>query len=116
VLQGDVFSIQADRDYPIDGLNEFSLFGQVNLVGNTFIPVNIEAISTEKVPPYRIAPILGKILDFKLGTNRAGKAIIIPVVRIIAVANRSSSRDEPSEIIINAGDFGTSNTPLAAVH
>jgi hypothetical protein len=32
-MLGSDFKIQADRDYPIEGLNEFSLFGQVNLVG-----------------------------------------------------------------------------------
>lgn len=101
MLQGDVFQIQADRDYPLDGLNEFAMFGQVNLVGNTYIPVNVECISTEKVPPYQLSPVLGKISDFKLGTNRAGKSIIIPVVQVVAVLGTHNFSKENEEIIIN---------------
>ncbi len=101
MLQGDVFQIQADRDYPLDGLHQFAMFGQVNLVGNYYIPVNVVCISREKVPPYRISPVLGKIIDFQLGTNRAGKSIIIPVVQVVAVASPSNCCGDPDEIIVN---------------
>ena len=65
------------------------------------MPVDIAAISAEKVPSYRFAIILGKIVDFRLGKNRAGESIIIPVIRIIALTSPSSSTDKASEIIIN---------------
>jgi hypothetical protein len=101
ILQGDVFQIQAERNYPLDGVHQFAMFGQVNLVGNNYIPVNVECISIEKVPPYQLSPVLGQIVDFKLRTNRAGKAIIVPVVQVVAVLglHRFGSQDE--EIIIN---------------
>jgi hypothetical protein len=101
VLQGDVFQIQADRDYPREGQNQFSAFGRVNLVGDYYVSVNVDCISTEKVPPYSSAPILGRIMDFRLGRNRAGKAIIVPVVRVVAVVSPSHCCGDPDEIIIN---------------
>jgi hypothetical protein len=101
VLQGDVFKIQADRDYPREGLNQFSAFGQVDLVGDYFVPVNVDCISAEKVPPYSIAPILGRIIGFRLGRNGAGKSIIIPVMQVVAVASPSQCCGYPEEIIIN---------------
>jgi hypothetical protein len=101
MLQGDVFQIQADRDYPREGLNQFEMFGQVRLVGTEYIPVNVTLFSTEKVPPYRIAAVLGKIMGFELGENMAGEQIIIPQVRVMAVANPSACCGDPDEIVIN---------------
>jgi tetratricopeptide (TPR) repeat protein len=100
VLQGDVFQIQADRDYPREGINEFSLFGNVNLVGDYYVPVNVYAISDEKIPPYTIAPILGKIIGFESGKNRADKAIIIPVVQVVLLISPSRCCGNPDEIIV----------------
>lgn len=54
---------------------DFSVFGLVRLVGDYSVLVNVDCISIEKVPPYRVAPIFGKIINFRLGENRAGKAI-----------------------------------------
>lgn len=99
VLQGDVFQIQVDRDYPREGENEFMLFGNVNLP--PYIPVNVAASSVEKVPPYRSAPMLTRIIGFNLGTNRGGEKIIIPVVQVILVVSGSSFRDDPSDVIIS---------------
>ncbi len=99
VLQGDVFQIQADRDYPLEGLNEFSIFGWVNLPPR--IPVNVVAASDEKMPPYTIAAMLSKIVDFQLGTNRAGQQIVMPVVEIVVAASGSQFADDPGEVIIN---------------
>jgi hypothetical protein len=99
MLQGDVFQIQADRDYPRDGENEFMLFGRVNLP--PFMPVNVAAISAEKVPPYTMSPMLTQIVGFNLGTNRAGKSIIIPVVKVVVVVSASSFSDDPSDIVIS---------------
>jgi len=101
VLQGDVFHIQADRDYPREGINEFSLFGDVNLVADDYVPVNVYAISGEKIPPYTFAPILGKIIGFESGKNRADKAIIIPVVKVVLLTSLSRCCGNPDEIIIS---------------
>jgi hypothetical protein len=101
MLQGDVFQIRADRDYPRAGLNEFSAFGRVNLYGDYFVPVNVELSSTERVPPYRVAAILGKITGFTLGQNLARKQIIVPNVRVMALASPSSCCGYPDEVIIN---------------
>lgn len=99
VLQGDVFQIQADRDYPRDGENDFMLFGNVNLP--PFIPVNVAATSAEKVPPYISAPMLTKIVGFNLGRNRRGETIVIPVVDVVLVVSGSSFRSDPSDVIIS---------------
>jgi hypothetical protein len=101
MLQGDVFQIQADRDYPREGTNEFAEFGHVRLVADYYVPVNVDCISTEKVPPYTIAATLGKIVDFRLEQNRAGEAIIVPVVEVVAIASPSNCCGYPDEIIIN---------------
>jgi len=101
MLQGDVFQIQSDRDYPVEGLNEFSMFGQVNFTDNYYIPVNVLCISAEKVPPYQLSPVLGKIVDFKLGKNKMGKSIIIPVVDVVAVLGTQPYTNQDEEIIIN---------------
>ncbi len=101
MLQGDVFQIRADRDYPHEGLNEFTVFGNVELVNNLDVPTNVLCMSAEKVPPYRVAPILGKIIDFRLAESLSGKTLIVPVVRVIVVASGTSFTSEPSEIIIN---------------
>jgi hypothetical protein len=99
VLQGDVFQIQADRDYPLDGLNQFSLFGWVNLPPR--IAVNVSATSDEKMPPYYMAAMLSRIVDFQLGTNRAGETIVIPVVQILVAASVRQLTSEPGEVVIN---------------
>jgi hypothetical protein len=111
-LHGDVFQIQADRDYPREGLNAFSVFGRERLADDycyaglgdnrrCLIARNVDCISAEKVPPYRIAPMLTRIVNFRLGQNRAGKAIIIPVVQVIVLASLSTCCNYPDEIIIN---------------
>ncbi len=99
VLQGDVFQIQATRDYPRIGENEFMLFGNVNLP--PFIPVNVSATSKEKVPPYRIAPMLARIVGFGKGETRGGKTIIVPEVEIIIVVSGSSFTTDVSDVIVN---------------
>jgi len=99
MLQGDVFQIQADRDYPRDGENEFMLFGLVNLPPS--MPVNVAAISDEKIPPYSLSPMLTKIVGFNLGTNRGGKSIIIPEVEVVAAVSSSSFMDNPSDVVIS---------------
>jgi hypothetical protein len=101
MLQGDVFKIQADRDYPHDGLYQFMVFGQVLFADNYYIPVNVDCASAERVPPYGVAAILGKITGFSMSKNRVGKTIIVPEVRVIAVAAPSSCCGDPDEIIIN---------------
>jgi hypothetical protein len=98
---GDVFQIQSDRDYPVEGRNEFSMFGNVNFTDTYHIPVNVLCISAEKVPPYRLSPVLGKIVDFKLGKNRMGKSIIIPVVDVLAVLGTQPYTNANEEVIIN---------------
>jgi hypothetical protein len=99
MLQGDVFQIQADRDYPRDGENKFMLFGLVNLPPS--MPVNVAAMSDEKVPPYSLSPMLTKIVGFNLGTNRGGKSIIVPEVKVVAAVSSSSFMDNPSDIVIS---------------
>jgi predicted small lipoprotein YifL len=99
MLQGDVFQIQADRDYPRDGKNEFMLFGQVNLPPS--MPVNVGATSQEKVPPYTMSPMLTQIVGFDLGKNRRGESIIIPLVKVVVVVSATSFSDDPSEIVIS---------------
>jgi hypothetical protein len=101
MLQGDVFQIQADRDYPREGLSQFSMFGQVKFLADYFVPVNVDCISDQKIPPYRTAAVLGRIIDFRLGENGAGKRIIIPVVRVVAVVNPSICCEYPEEVIVN---------------
>jgi hypothetical protein len=101
MLQGDVFKIQADRDYPREGLNEFEMFGEVRLVGSHYVPVNIECFSYEKVPPYASAPVLGKIIGFYMDRNQRGDNIIVPVVRVIAVVVPANCCDYPEDVIIN---------------
>jgi hypothetical protein len=101
MLQGDVFRIQADRDYPREGLYHFSVFGQVPFSQDYYIPVNVDCTSTERVPPYGVAPILGKITGFSMSKNRVGKTIIVPEVQVVAVAAPSSCCGDPEEIIIN---------------
>jgi hypothetical protein len=96
MLPGDVFQIQANRDYPREGLNEFSAFGQVKLLANYYIPINVYCISTEKVPPYSLAPIFGRIINFSLSESRSGKTIIVPTLQVVAVVGLSAN-----EIIIN---------------
>ncbi len=99
VLQGDVFRIVADRDYPRAGLNRFSLFGNVQLVEGHYIGVNVHAISEERVPPYGMAPLLTQIIGFDLGKNRLGKTIIIPLVRVIMVISSASCCGLSDEVI-----------------
>jgi hypothetical protein len=101
MLQGDVFQIQADRDYPREGLNGFTVFGQVRFLANYAIPVNVACSSAQKIPPYLDAPILTKIEDFSVGTNRAGKRIIIPIVKVVAVTSFSPCCGYPEDVIIN---------------
>ena len=101
MLKGDVFQIQSDRDYPVEGRNEFSMFGNVNFTDTYHIPVNVLCISAEKVPPYRLSPVLGKIVDFKLGKNRMGKSIIIPVVDVVALLGTQPYTNANEEVIIN---------------
>ena len=63
--------------------------------------MNVYAISDEKVPPYTRTPILGKIIGFESGKNRADKAIIIPVVQVVLLIRSSSCCGDPDEIIIS---------------
>jgi TonB family protein len=109
-MVGSDFQIQADRDYPIEGRNEFSLFGRGHPYDNVFIPLNIEATSDEKIPPYRFAIIFGKITDFRLGKNRSGETIIVPAIRVIALTSPPFSTAEPSEIILN--DVGVASVTI----
>jgi hypothetical protein len=70
-------------------------------VGDYFVPVNVDCISMEKVPPYRLAPIFGKIIDFRLSQNRLGKTIIVPVFQVVMVTAPSNCCDYPDEVIID---------------
>ena len=101
VLQGDVFTIQADRDYPRNGMNEFSMFGEVRLVGSLMVPVNVDLVSTTKVPPYSKAAILSKITGFSVSTSRGGDGIIVPQVAVVALIRPSSCCESPEAVIIN---------------
>ena len=77
------------------------------------MPVNIAVISAEKFPSYRFAIILGKIVDFRLGKNRARESIAIPVIRIIALTSPFSFTDKASEIIINQNAKSVVTNPEA---
>jgi hypothetical protein len=77
------------------------VFGQVLFAEDYYIPVNVDCTSNERVPPYGIAAILSKITGFGVSKNRFGKTIIVPEVRVIAVAAPSSCCGDSEEIIIN---------------
>jgi len=101
MLQGDVFKIQADRDYPVAGLSQFSVFGEVRLVGNLYVPVNVECDSAQIIPPFSMAPILGRITGFEVGISRGGDNIIVPQVRVVAIVRPSGCCGERESVIIN---------------
>ena len=43
MLQGDVFQINANRDYPVTGKNNFTA-GNVRLVGDTYVQTNVDLL------------------------------------------------------------------------
>lgn len=101
-IPGDCYKIQADRDYPISGKNEFIMFGGQQVAGPDSVSfINFHCISKIKVPPYQVACVLGKIYDFKLGKNQAGKVIIIPVINVIMVASGNQYFGKNTEIILD---------------
>jgi hypothetical protein len=102
MLPGDVFQIDARGNYPVVGKNKFTAFGNVNLVGSTYVPVNVICFSAIQVPPYRTAPILGKIVDFVTADNRNGEKVIVPVIKVVMVFSMyGSSNNGQSDFIIN---------------
>jgi hypothetical protein len=102
MLPGDVFQIDARENYPVAGKNKFTAFGNINLVGSTYVPVNVICFSAIQVPPYRSAPILGKIVDFVIADNRAGEKVIVPVIKVVMVYSMyGSSNNGQSDFIIN---------------
>jgi hypothetical protein len=48
-----------------------------------------------------MAAMLSRIVDFQLGTNRAGETIVIPVVQILVAASVRQLTSEPGEVVIN---------------
>jgi hypothetical protein len=103
VLPGDAFQIQADRDYPLSGRTTFTMFGRRRLVEDHWVPLNVECISTEPVPPYSMAPVLVRFIGFRPGESRSGQPIIVAIAKVIDVfaIPPSSEDDVPAEVIIN---------------
>jgi hypothetical protein len=101
VLQGDVFQIQADRDYPASGRTNFTMFGRRMLASDYWVSLNVECISTEPVPPYSIAPVLVQFIDFRRSVSTSGRTIIVPIARVIDVFEIPPLSDVPAEVIIN---------------
>lgn len=101
MLPGDVFHIQGDRDYPASGKSTFIAEGNVRLVGDTYVPVSVICFSATNVPQYRMAPILGRITDFRVESSQGGALIIVPVIKVVGVFASSNFRDDGEELIIN---------------
>jgi len=93
------YKIAADRDYPLQGKTAFAVFGNVHLVGDTYIPVNVVCHSALPVPPYSTSFIFGIIKDFRAGENKGNEKIIVPVMEVMVVS--ADMHDGTNQLILN---------------
>jgi hypothetical protein len=94
-ILGDLFRMQVDRDYPREGSNDFMLFS------HEYGPINVEAISSQKIPAFAYSSVLGQIIDFTEQRTSTGKPVIVTVIRVIAFGSVSRCCGYPETIIIN---------------